>query len=247
MKIIISPTKKMKIEEYISPLSRPLFLEKTKEILHYLNSLSDEEKAKVWGVKGKLLKENLERLEEIDLSAFGSPALFSYDGIQFTYMSPSSFTDDMISYAEENLRIISGFYGLLRPMDGIVPYRLEMESKININGKGDLYSFWGDDIARELEKEESLVVNLASEEYSKAVVPHLRKDVDVISPVFLEEVKGSFVTKGVYAKMARGEMVRFLAENRILDKEGIKEFSVRGYRYNEALSTSMRMAFVRKE
>ena len=247
MKIIISPTKKMKIEEYISPLSRPLFLEKTKEILNYLNSLSDEEKAKVWGVKGKLLKENLERLEEIDLSAFGSPALFSYDGIQFTYMSPSSFTDDMISYAEENLRIISGFYGLLRPMDGIVPYRLEMESKININGKGDLYSFWGDDIARELEKEESLVVNLASEEYSKAVVPHLGKDVDVISPVFLEEVKGSLVTKGVYAKMARGEMVRFLAENKILDKEGMKEFSVRGYRYNDALSTSMRMAFVRKE
>ena len=110
-----------------------------------------------------------------------------------------------------------------------------------------MYSFWGDDIARELEKEESLVVNLASEEYSKAVVPHLRKDVDVISPVFLEEVKGSFVTKGVYAKMARGEMVRFLAENKILDKEGIKEFSVRGYRYNDALSTSMRMAFVRKE
>ena len=132
-------------------------------------------------------------------------------------------------------------------MDGIVPYRLEMESKININGKGDLYSFWGDDIARELEKEESLVVNLASEEYSKAVVPRLRKDIDVISPVFLEEVKGSFVTKGVYAKMARGEMVRFLAENKILDKEGMKEFSVRGYRYNDALSTSMRMAFVRKE
>ena len=247
MKIIISPTKKMKTEEYISPLSRPLFLEKTKEILSYLVSLTDEEKARVWKVKGKLLEENLERLNAIDLSSPGSPALFSYDGIQFAYMSPSSFTDDMLSYAEEHLRILSGFYGLLRPMDGIVPYRLEMESRININGKGDLYSFWGCDIARELEKEESLVVNLASEEYSKAVVPHLRKSVEVVTPVFLEEVKGSFVTKGVYAKMARGEMVRFLSENKVSDKEGIKEFSIRGYHYDESLSSSERMAFVRKE
>ena len=247
MKIIISPTKKMKTEEYISPLSRSLFLEKTKEILSYLVSLTDEEKARVWKVKGKLLEENLERLNAIDLSSPGSPALFSYDGIQFTYMSPSSFTDDMLSYAEENLRILSGFYGLLRPMDGIVPYRLEMESRININGKGDLYSFWGCDIARELEKEESLVVNLSSEEYSKAVVPHLCKDVEVVTPVFLEEVKGSFVTKGVYAKMSRGEMVRFLSENKVSDKEGIKEFSIRGYRYSASLSSSERMAFVRKE
>ena len=208
----------MKTEEYISPLSRSLFLEKTKEILSYLVSLTDEEKARVWKVKGKLLEENLERLNAIDLSSPGSPALFSYDGIQFTYMSPSSFTDDMLSYAEEHLRILSGFYGLLRPMDGIVPYRLEMESRININGKGDLYSFWGCDIARELEKEESLVLNLASEEYSKAVVPHLRKGVEVVTPVFLEEVKGSFVTKGVYAKMARGEMVIFLSDNKVSDK-----------------------------
>ena len=247
MKIIISPTKKMKTEEYISSLSRPLFLEKTKEILSYLVSLTDEEKARVWKVKGKLLEENLERLNAIDLSLSASPALSSYDGIQFTYMSPSSFTDDMLSYAEEHLRILSGFYGLLRPMDGIVPYRLEMESRININGKGDLYSFWGSDIARELEKEDSLVVNLASEEYSKAVVPHLSKNVEVVTPVFLEEVKGSFVTKGVYAKMARGEMVRFLSENKVNDKEGIKEFSIRGYRYDDSLSSSERMAFVRKE
>ena len=173
MKIIISPTKKMKREECISPSTKPVFLDKTKEILSYLESLSDQEKAKVWKVKGKLLEENLERLGEIDLTLPGSPALFSYDGIQFTYMSPSSFTDDMLSYAMDKLRIISGFYGVLRPLDGIVPYRLEMESKININGKGDLYSFWGKSLAEEVGRGESLVVNLASEEYSKAVIPHL--------------------------------------------------------------------------
>ena len=246
MKIIISPTKKMKREECISPSTKPVFLDKTKEILSYLESLSDQEKAKVWKVKGKLLEENLERLGEIDLTLPGSPALFSYDGIQFTYMSPSSFTDDMLSYAMDKLRIISGFYGVLRPLDGIVPYRLEMESNININGKGDLYSFWGKSLAEEVGRGESLVVNLASEEYSKAVIPHLEKHMEVVTPLFLEEVDGSYVTKGVYAKMARGEMVRFLSENNVEDREGIKEFSVRGYRYDEALSSSNKMAFVRK-
>ena len=246
MKIIISPTKKMKIEEFIPPYERPLFLHKTNEILSYLLSLSNQEKAKVWKVKGKLLEENLERLKEIDLSIPGSPALFSYDGIQFTYMSPSSFTDDMLSFAEEHLRIISGFYGLLRPFDGIVPYRLEMESKININGKGDLYKYWGSDIAQGLD-EENLVVNLASEEYSKAVIPHLKDSVKVVSPLFLEDLGDEYVTKGVYAKMARGEMVRFLCQNRITTMEGIKDFSVRGYSYSPSLSSPTKMAFVRKE
>ena len=247
MKIIISPTKKMKREEFISPNAKPLFLDKTKEILDYLNSLTREEKARVWKVKGKLLEENLERLGEIDLSVSGSPALFSYDGIQFTYMSPSSFTDDMLSYCEDKLRIISGFYGLLRPLDGIVPYRLEMESKINIFGKGNLYKYWGCDIASELEKDESIILNLASEEYSKAVIPYLNEGIEVITPVFLEEEDGLVVTKGVYAKMARGEMVRFLSQNNITDIEGIKEFSISGYHYSPSLSTNEKMAFVRKE
>ena len=246
MKIIISPAKKMKMEECISPSHKPLFLYKTEEILSYLLSLSSEEKAKVWKLKGKLLLENLERLREIDLSLPGSPALFSYDGIQYTYMSPSSFTDDMLLYVEERLRIVSGFYGLLRPLDGVVPYRLEMESKININNKGDLYEFWGDTLSRELEKNENLIINLASEEYSKAIIPHLKDSVRVITPVFLEETGDSYVTKGVYAKMARGEMVRFLSENNIEDEEGIKEFSIRGYKYNPSLSSPERFAFCRR-
>lgn len=246
MKIIISPAKKMKMEECISPSHKPFFLDKTEEILSYLLSLSSEEKAKVWKLKGKLLLENLERLREIDLSLPGSPALFSYDGIQYTYMSPSSFTDDMLLYVEERLRIVSGFYGLLRPLDGVVPYRLEMESKININNKGDLYEFWGDTLSRELEKNEGLIINLASEEYSKAIIPHLKDSVRVITPVFLEETGDSYVTKGVYAKMARGEMVRFLSENNIDDEEGIKEFSIRGYKYNPSLSSPERFAFCRR-
>ncbi len=246
MKIIISPAKKMKMEECISPSHKPFFLDKTAEILSYFLSLSSEEKAKVWKLKGKLLLENLERLREIDLSLPGSPALFSYDGIQYTYMSPSSFTDDMLLYVEERLRIVSGFYGLLRPLDGVVPYRLEMESKININNKGDLYEFWGDTLSRELEKNENLIINLASEEYSKAIIPHLKDSVRVITPVFLEETGDSYVTKGVYAKMARGEMVRFLSENNIEDEEGIKEFSIRGYKYNPSLSSPERFAFCRR-
>lgn len=245
MKIIISPTKKMKVEEVIPPLHKPLFLSKTEELLSFLRSRRKEELEEIWKVKKKLLEENITRLEEIDLTLPGSPAIFSYDGIQFTYMSPSSFTDDMLSYAQKNVRIISGFYGLLRPMDGIVPYRLEMESKININGKGDLYSFWGDTLASEIEKEDDLIVNLASLEYSKAIIPHLKK-ARVVTPVFLEENNGKLVTKGVYAKMARGEMVRYLCEEKIDKEEGIKDFSLSSYTYSPQNSTPSVMAFVRK-
>ncbi|MGN1164645.1 MAG: peroxide stress protein YaaA [Candidatus Ornithospirochaeta sp.] len=244
MKIIISPAKKMKREECITPSSRPLFLEEAGEILSYLRSLSPEELSTVWKVKGKLLSSSLSSLKALDLGSSGSPALFSYDGIQYTYMSPSSFTDEMLSYAEEDLVILSGLYGALRPLDGIGEYRLEMESRIKIGGKESLYDFWGDKLASFVSSAGTLV-NLASDEYSRAVLPHLGKNVEVVTPVFLEKCGDKFITKGVYAKMARGEMVRFLCENNIRDKEGIKAFSLRGYRFSPSLSKNGTYAFVR--
>ena len=212
MKIIISPAKKMRREEYVAPLHRPMFLKEAGELLSFLRSLSDSEKAKVWKVKGALLSSSLSSLSMLSLEDIGSPAIFSYDGIQYTYMSPSSFTDSMLEYAEKNLRIISGLYGLLKPLDGVGTYRLEMESPISIPGYGDLYSYWGGKIASSLMEDDRLLVNLASAEYSKAVLPYLPSTVTVVTPVFLDWEKGRYVSKGVYAKMERGEMVRFLAE-----------------------------------
>lgn len=247
MKIIISPAKKMKREEYVAPLHRPMFLKEAGELLSFLRSLSDSEMAKVWKVKGALLSSSLSSLSMLSLEDIGSPAIFSYDGIQYTYMSPSSFTDSMLEYAEKNLRIISGLYGLLRPLDGVGTYRLEMESPISIPGYGDLYSYWGGKIASSLMEDDRLLVNLASAEYSKAVLPYLPSTVTVVTPVFLDWEKGRYVSKGVYAKMERGEMVRFLAETGAETVEDIMKFSSRGYEFSRFLSDSNTLCFVRKD
>ena len=247
MKIIISPAKKMKREEYVAPLHRPMFLKEAGELLSFLRSLSDSEMAKVWKVKGALLSSSLSSLSMLSLEDIGSPAIFSYDGIQYTYMSPSSFTDSMLEYAEKNLRIISGLYGLLKPLDGVGTYRLEMESPISIPGYGDLYSYWGGKIASSLMEDDRLLVNLASAEYSKAVLPFLPSSVTVVTPVFLDWEKGRYVSKGVYAKMERGEMVRFLAETGAETVEDIMKFSSRGYEFSLFLSDSNTLCFVRKD
>lgn len=246
MTIIISPAKKMRREEYIESKGSPILLDKARELVEYLKSLSAGELEKVWRVKGKLLSSSLSLLSSLDLTMPGSPALFSYDGIQYTYMSPSSFSDDMLSYCQNKLRIISGLYGILRPLDSVLPYRLEMESPIDIGGRGDLYHFWGSDISREIEKEGSVVVNLASKEYSKAVLPHLSRNTKVITPVFLDEDNGKLISKGVYAKMERGEMVRFLSEMNVEDEEGIKAFSSRGYAFEPELSNESEYVFLRR-
>ena len=247
MKIIISPAKKMRREEYVAPLHRPMFLKEAGELLSFLRSLSDSEMAKVWKVKGALLSSSLSSLSMLSLEDIGSPAIFSYDGIQYTYMSPSSFTDSMLEYAEKNLRIISGLYGLLRPLDGVGTYRLEMESPISIPGYGDLYSYWGGKIASSLMEDDRLLVNLASAEYSKAVLPYLPSTVTVVTPVFLDWEKGRYVSKGVYAKMERGEMVRFLAETGAETVDEIMKFSSRGYEFSRFLSDSNTLCFVRKD
>ena len=237
----------MRREEYVAPLHRPMFLKEAGELLSFLRSLSDSEKAKVWKVKGALLSSSLSSLSMLSLEDIGSPAIFSYDGIQYTYMSPSSFTDSMLEYAEKNLRIISGLYGLLRPLDGVETYRLEMESPISIPGYGDLYSYWGGKIASSLMEDDRLLVNLASAEYSKAVLPYLPSTVTVVTPVFLDWEKGRYVSKGVYAKMERGEMVRFLAETGAETVEDIMKFSSRGYEFSRFLSDSNTLCFVRKD
>ena len=237
----------MRREEYVAPLHRPMFLKEAGELLSFLRSLSDSEMAKVWKVKGALLSSSLSSLSMLSLEDIGSPAIFSYDGIQYTYMSPSSFTDSMLEYAEKNLRIISGLYGLLRPLDGVGTYRLEMESPISIPGYGDLYSYWGGKIASSLMEDDRLLVNLASAEYSKAVLPYLPSTVTVVTPVFLDWEKGRYVSKGVYAKMERGEMVRFLAETGAETVEDIMKFSSRGYEFSLFLSDSNTLCFVRKD
>ncbi|MBO4289351.1 MAG: peroxide stress protein YaaA [Lachnospiraceae bacterium] len=246
MKIIISPAKKMRREpEDPAPLGLPVFLEDAERLRNWLRSLSYAQLKKLWACNNKIAEQNVERLKHMDLRRDLTPALLSYDGIQYQYMAPAVFEDGHFDYVQEHLRILSGFYGVVRPMDGVTPYRLEMQAKAAVDGCRDLYEYWGDRLYLEVMDESRVVIDLASKEYSRCVEAHLRPGDRFVSCVFGELENGKPVQKGVYAKMARGEMVRFMAERHIEDPEELKEFDVDHYRYSEELSKEDLLVFVR--
>ena len=143
------------------------------------------------------------------------------------------------------MRILSGFYGLLRPFDGVTPYRLEMQAKLAVDGCRDLYQFWGDRLARQLASETDVVLNLASKEYSKAVETHLPKTMQFITCVFGESKDGKVIEKGTKCKMARGQMVRWLAENNVTSWADIRAFDQLGYRFQPELSSENHDVFLK--
>ena len=151
-------------------------------------------------------------------------------------MAPGVMEASHLDYLREHLRILSGFYGLLRPFDGVTPYRLEMQARLETDGCRDLYQFWGDRLARQLASETDLVLNLASKEYSRAVEPYLPETVRFITCTFGERKDGKVIEKGTMCKMARGQMVRWLAENSITDAAGIRAFDQLDYRFQPDLS-----------
>lgn len=248
MKIILSPAKKMNTDtDTLGYEALPVFLDQTEEILKWLRSRSDLELQKLWGCNDKIAEQNLKRLKDMDLRKYLTPAILSYEGIAYQYMAPAVFEDSCFDYVQNHLRILSGFYGALKPMDGVTPYRLEMQAKASIQGKRNLYELWGSRLYDEVIDESKVIINLASKEYSKCIENYLTKDDTYITVVFAEMAKGKLVTKGTYAKMARGEMVRFMAENQVEDAEDIKKFDRLGYMYRDDLSCDTEIVFERKD
>ena len=183
----------------------------------------------------------------MDLTCNLTPAILSYEGIAYQYMAPSVFEDGEFDYVQENLRILSAFYGVVKPLDGVTPYRLEMQAKAKVNGTKDLYEYWGDKIYREISDEDRVIINLASKEYSKCVEQYLQPEDTYITCVFGEISGEKVVQKGVYAKMARGEMVRFMAERNVQDPQEMKVFDRLGYRFCEERSDEKNYIFLRQE
>lgn len=245
MKIILSPAKKMKKDDDLGFYDLPIFLDKTKEILKCLKSLSKDELKEIWKCNDKIADENIDRLEKMNLEGDLTPAILAYEGIAYKYMAPSVFEDNQFSYIQEHLRILSAFYGILRPMDGVRPYRLEMQAKLRVGDYKDLYAYWGDDLYKSLIDESRVIINLASKEYSKCIEKYLVDGDRYITISFCELVDGKLVTKGTYAKMARGEMVRYMAENNISDVENIKSFDRLDYVYRDELSSDDEYVFER--
>ena len=247
MKIILSPAKKMKVDtDFPEVPGEPVFLDDTKKILAWLKERSREELKNIWKCNDKLTDENVDRIKNMNLYKGLTPAILSYEGIAYQYMAPAVFAKEQLSYIQSHLRILSAFYGVVKPMDGVAPYRLEMQAKADIDGKRDLYEFWKDKLYKEVRDESGIIINLASKEYYKCIDKYLTKDDRFITCDFVEEVNGKLVTKGTYAKMARGEMVRFMAEENIAAPEEIKRFDRLNYSFREDLSDNGKFVFERR-
>ena len=246
MKIIISPAKKMREDlDGFAPEGLPVFLPRSERLLEALRALSPRELQALWKCNDAIAALNVERLARMDLRRNLTPAVLAYEGIQYRYLAPGVLETGDLDYLRDHLRILSGFYGLLAPFDGVTPYRLEMGARLAADGCPDLYAFWGDALARALAEGTDLVLNLASREYSRAVAPHLPPAVKLLTCVFGEESNGKIVEKGTLCKMARGEMVRWLAQNRVERPEDVRRFEALGYRYAPEHSTETQLVFVK--
>ena len=246
MRIIISPAKKMKVDTDSLPYQDyPAFLHRTERLCKILQSMSDTELKKLWKCNDSIAALNIHRLQNMDLHNGLTPAVLAYEGIQYHYMAPGVLTERALHYVQEHLRILSGFYGILKPFDGVTSYRLEMQAKLRVGECKDLYAYWGDSLAKGLFAETDCIVNLASKEYSTCVSKYLPADMRFITCMFGEEKDGKVIEKGTMCKMARGEMVRYMAENRIDDPEQIKSFDRLHYRFDKGRSDDNIFVFIR--
>lgn len=245
MKIILSPAKQMNMDlDSLEPLGLPVFMEQSEEILSWLRAQTYGELQKLWKCNDKIAEQNFERIKHMSLRNQLTPAILAYDGIAFKYMAPAVFEYEQLDYVQEHLCILSAFYGALRPMDGVTPYRLEMQAKAAIGGHKDLYDLWGKRLY-DVVRDDGLIINLASKEYSKCIEKYLSDRDTYITVSFVERLGEKLVTKGTYAKMARGEMVRFMAEKQITDPKDIKAFHRLGYVFRQELSSETEFVFER--
>ncbi len=246
MRIIISPAKKMNIDtDSLDYTSMPLFLREAEQLKRAMQKMTAKELQDLWKCNKSITKLNVERLKGMDLYKNLTPAILAFEGIQYQYMAPGVFEDAHFDYIDEHLRILSGFYGMLRPFDGVVPYRLEMQAKLSVDSCKNLYEFWGDKLAKQLAKETDIILNLASKEYSKAITKNLPQHIRFITCSFGELRDGRIIAKGTLCKMARGQMVRWLAENNIKDPKDIKNFNNLGYTYSQEYSTQNNLVFIK--
>lgn len=246
MKILLSPAKKMKDDlDSIAPAGLPEFIDQAADILEWMKKQSHQELKELWKCNDKIAEQNFERIAHMDLKRRLTPAVLAYEGIAYQYMAPSVFEDRQYDYVQEHLRILSAFYGVLKPMDGVTPYRLEMQAKAAMDEHRDLYELWGSRLYESVRDDSGVIINLASKEYAKCIEKYLTDQDQYLTVTFCEKAGDRLVTKGTYAKMARGDMVRFMAEKNIEEPTKIKKYHRLGYVFREELSTETEYVFER--
>ena len=249
MLVVISPAKKLNSSLSIDSVpTKPIFLKNATELALVAKRLSLKELKNLMG-----LSDNLAELNSARFASFGKqrsfPAAFTFAGDTYKGLNVNSLSKSDIEWAQNHLRIISGLYGLLRPLDNIEPYRLEMGSKLKTVEGNNLYEYWNKKIAlaiNELSQETNskILVNCASQEYFNAVDMATLKP-KVINPVFMEKKNGENKIISFYAKKARGLMARFIIENRVRKIEDLKKFNVENYKFQKELSTETNLTFLR--
>jgi cytoplasmic iron level regulating protein YaaA (DUF328/UPF0246 family) len=254
MLAVVSPAKKLDFETEVPEMavSQPVFLDDTEELIEVARKKSRSDLMKLMGISENLADLNFQRFQHFSRpfdSTNAKPAIFAFRGDTYVGLDADTMKAKDIDWAESHFRMLSGLYGLLKPRDLMQPYRLEMGTRLpNPRGK-DLYAFWGDKIADEINsltdghKDRSLI-NLASNEYFKSVKTKLLKG-PVITPVFKEIKGGAAKVVGFSAKRARGMMARYMIDNRLENPEELKKFNKDGYSYQDDLSTETEWVFTR--
>lgn len=254
MIIVISPAKTLDfdIKNKNLPMSEPRFLDKSQEIINEIKKYDSFSLEKLMKISSKLATLNEERFDKWTKSLDTSKqCLLAFKGDVYRGMDVMSLSDPEIFYANEHLRILSGLYGVLRPLDGINEYRLEMGTKLNVNNNKDLYEFWGKDLEESLLNELSnhknkILINLASNEYFKAVEGLKENNkIKVVTPIFKEYRGDKYKIIALNAKRARGLMTRYIIQNEIEDISEIKKFNLDGYEFNEEMSSDTEYVFTR--
>jgi len=254
MKIVISPAKSLDFETNVpfAKHTQPSFVKQSKEINSVLKDLSPTDLGSLMNISTNLSDLNWIRNQarKYKLSELGTTvrqAVFAFNGEVYTGLDAYTLTEDKIDYLQENLRILSGLFGYLKPLDAIEPYRLEMGIKLSVNGNKDLYSFWKEIVTTSLNKgfkKGDVLINLASTEYFSVIDKKALK-ATIITPEFKEYKEGKLKMISFFAKKARGLMVRYMADNFITDVEDLKLFNVEGYQFDASLSTETKWVFTR--
>ncbi len=252
MKIIISPAKSLDFENKASTNlhTQPQFLEQSEQLNKKLKTLSKNKLADLMSISDDLASLNYDRNQawETPFSKDNAKqAIYAFTGAVFQGIDVTTIKENKIPLLQENLRILSGLYGLLKPLDLIQPYRLEMGTKLKVGRKDNLYKFWDTTLAEALNKElkeDELLINLASTEYFKAL-PKKALKVPMITPVFKDFKNGKYKTIMTYAKMARGHMVRYIIDNNVQTIDELKGFDIENYRFSEEMSKGNEIVFTR--
>ncbi len=256
MLTVISPAKTLDFEtpSTTRKATQPRFLERSSALVEDARQMSPHDIRELMGVSESIAELNHRRFMDwhtpFDRDN-AKQAVLAFRGDVYTGLEADTMSTDQLAFAQQHLRILSGLYGLLRPLDLMQPYRLEMGLKFRNRGGDNLYQFWGDELTLDLNKQlrksgSRVLVNLASNEYFRAVKPNLLEG-DIVTPVFKDLKNGKYKIISFFAKKARGRMARFIIDQQLDDVTGLKKFRQDGYRYNATESSARELVFTRDE